>query len=72
MSDHCAIVTPSLADALAAFWWPQFGTPAGHFYLSGSIPWRERSATYDLEIRPLFPEESATCAGKSLPPTIGP
>jgi hypothetical protein len=70
--DHCAVVTVHIADALAALSGPQFGTAAGHLFLGLSIPWRERSATYDLEIRPLFPEEAATCAGKSLPPTIGP
>ena len=70
--DHCAVVTAHIADALAALSGPQFGTAAGHLFLGLSIPWRERSATYDLEIRPLFPEEAATCAGKSLPPTIGP
>jgi hypothetical protein len=70
--DHCAVVTLHIADALAALSGPQFGTAAGRLFLGVSIPWRERSATYDLEIRPLFPEEATTCAGKSLPPTIGP
>lgn len=70
--DHCAVVTANIADALVAVSRPQFGSAAGHLFLGVSIPWRERSATYDMEIRPLFPEEAATCAGKSLPPTIGP
>ena len=69
--DHCAVVTAHLADALVAAS-GQFRTAAGHLFLGVSIPWRERGAEYDLEIRPLFPEEAATCAGKSLPPTIGP
>jgi hypothetical protein len=70
--DHCAVVTANIADALVAATLPNFGSAAGHLFLGVSIPWRERSATYDLEIRPLFPEEATTCAGKNLPPTIGP
>ena len=70
--DHCAVVEPDVANQIAAVLWPEFGTAAGHFILGVSIPWRERSAVYDLTIRPLFPEEAATCAGKSLPPLIGP
>jgi hypothetical protein len=70
--DHCALIEPDIADALAAALWPDFGTAAGHLYLEITIPWRERGASYDLGIRPLLPEEAATCSEKSLPPTIGP
>ena len=70
--DHCALIEPDVANGIAAVLWPEFGTAAGHFILGASVPWRERSAVYDLTIRPLFPEEAATCAGKSLPPLIGP
>ena len=70
--DHCALIEPDVANGIAAVLWPEFGTAAGHFILGASVPWRERSAVYDLTIRPLFPEEAATCAGKSLPPVIGP
>ena len=70
--DHCAVIEPDLANGIAAVLWPEFGTAAGHFILGVSIPWRESNAVYDLTIRPLFPEEEATCAGKSLPPVIGP
>lgn len=69
--DHCAVIEPDFADRIAAVLWPEFGTAAGHFILGVSIPWRERNAAYDLTVRPLFPEEEATCAGKSLPPVIG-
>jgi hypothetical protein len=70
--DHCAVIEPDVANGIAAVLWPEFGTAAGHFIIGVSIPWRERNAVYDLTIRPLFPEERATCAGKSLPPVIGP
>jgi len=70
--NHCALITPELANTLPAVLWPEFGTAAGHLQLAVSIPWRERSAFYDLTIRPLFPEEAPTCVGKSLPPVIGP
>lgn len=70
--DHCAVISPEVADQLNAVLWPGFASAAGHLNLSVSIPWRQRSASYDLTIRPLFPEEAATCAGKSLPPAIGP
>jgi hypothetical protein len=70
--DHCAVISPEVADQLTAVLWPEFATAAGHSNLSVSIPWRQQSASYDLTIRPLFPEEAAACAGKSLPPVIGP
>jgi hypothetical protein len=70
--DHCAVIGPDVANGIAAVLWSEFGSAAGHFYLGVSIPWRELGASYDLTIRPLFPEEEATCAGKSLPPVIGP
>jgi hypothetical protein len=69
--NHCAVITPATANALAVAVWPKFGTAAGHLYLAASIPWRERSSFYDLSVRPVLPEETATCEGKSLPPTIG-
>ena len=70
--NHCALILPDVANALAAALLPASGTAAGHLYLGLSIPWRERSAFYDLRLRPLLPEEAATCVGKSLPPVIGP
>jgi hypothetical protein len=70
--DHCAVIEPDVANGIAAVLWPEFGSAAGHFYLGVTIPWRERNASYDLTLRPLFPEEEATCAGKSLPPVVGP
>ena len=70
--NHCALIKPDLANALAAGLWPEFRTAAGHLYLVASIPWRARSASYDLTLRPLFPEEAPGCGGKSLPPAIGP
>jgi hypothetical protein len=34
------------------------------------IPWRERGIAVQFELRPLLPEETPTCAGKSLPPSL--
>ena len=67
--DHCAVIGHAFADALAAAMQP--GGLAGHLYVMTSVPWRARNLFYDLRLRPLLPEESATCAGKSLFPAEG-
>ena len=68
--DRCAVVGPAFADALAAAMQP--GGLAGHLYVTTSIAWRAQNSFYDLRLRPLLPEESATCAGKNMFPVEGP
>ena len=70
---HCAVVGHAFAAALAAAMQPgPGGGLSGHLYVTTSIAWRERNAFYELRLRPLLPEESATCAGKVLFPVEGP
>jgi len=71
--DHCMLIGPAFAGALGSVLLPDLaGGIEGHLYLYATIPWRSRTGWYDLVMRPLLPEESSTCAGKSLPPVIGP
>lgn len=45
------------------------GLGAGDSVYGGDfIPWRARGIEVQLELRPLLPEEAATCAGKNLGP----
>ncbi len=70
---RCAVFRHPLAAALAAAMQPgPDGGLAGHLYVVTSVAWRERNAFYDLLLRPLLPEETATCAGKGLFPVEGP
>lgn len=68
--DRCAVIAPAFAAALASAMQP--GGLAGHLYVTISIAWRAQNAFYDLRLRPLLPEESATCAGKNMFPVEGP
>lgn len=68
--DHCAVIGPPLATAMAGAMQP--GGLAGHLYVTTRIAWRAQNAFYDLRLRPLLPEETATCAGKSMFPVEGP
>jgi hypothetical protein len=68
--DHCAVIEPAFAETLAAAMRPEpplVGGLAGRAFVAASIPWRERNGFYDMQLRPLLPEESLACAGKSLP-----
>ena len=69
---HCAVISFSFASALAAAMEPGDGGLGGHLYLTASIAWRAQNAFYDLRLRPLLPEESASCDGKELFPDEGP
>ncbi|HYM53578.1 MAG TPA: hypothetical protein VEW45_08940, partial [Candidatus Dormibacteraeota bacterium] len=49
------------------------GLGAGDSIYGGDfIPWRERGIEVQLELRPLLPEETPTCAGKSQGPGVEP
>jgi hypothetical protein len=43
---------------------------SGALVSSVDIPWRERDVEVDLMVRPLLPDEAATCEGKQLPPRM--
>jgi hypothetical protein len=71
--DHCLVVdstaTVKLNAALRDFALEEIGQPAD-LYWSLDIPWRERDLQLRLVARALLPDETATCAGKKLPPEI--
>lgn len=73
--DHCLVVSRELAirihAALMAGGVPDM-PPMDSPYVSVYLPWRDRDGELQLQMRFLYPEETATCVGKSLPPTIGP
>jgi hypothetical protein len=71
--DRCLVIGPAaraaLNSALAAGGGQGLGS--GAMLFGGDyIPWRERGIAVQLELRPLLPEETPTCAGKSLPPSL--
>jgi hypothetical protein len=71
--DRCLLIGPeafaavvrALADAGV-----DWSDSASSLFDAASIPWRSRGIQVDLSVRPLLPEESLSCAGKSDIPNM--
>jgi hypothetical protein len=71
--DRCVVISPEALSAVeaalrdAGAGWTD---APDALFRSASVPWRSRAISIELEVRPLLPEESLSCAGKSTLPTI--
>jgi hypothetical protein len=71
--DRCLVIGPeafaALRRALAEAGVDWSGS-AGALFGGASVPWRSRGIQVELSARPLLPEESLSCAGKSSIPNM--
>jgi hypothetical protein len=66
--DHCLLIGRPLAEAFAKAVDETGSQSVDVLYGFGeSYPWSTRRGWFDLWLRPLLPEEPATCAGKNAP-----